>query len=300
VKIGYIGLGSMGGRLAARLLHSHDLYVYDRDPAAVAAQIERGAKACASAAELAAACDVVLLCLPTSDHVRTVLFGDGGLAAAARPGTLIVDQTSGDPVQTRQLAAELAELGIDMADAPVSGGPAGADAGTIAIMVGGSDERFAQLRPILEPISPNIFHAGPIGAGHVVKAANNMLSAVNRMVSLEALALVTKNGVDAHRALEIFLASSGRNFHLETFVAEILAGKLDSGFTLGLMHKDVKLACRLGVDSGTPLQLGDVVRNFYQMCVNEWGYDGEVNNAALLMDRLAASTVVPEPPAPGR
>lgn len=283
----------MGGRLARRVVLEHPLFVFDRSEAAVASLVERGATACSSVADLAAQCDVILLCLPTSDHVRSVIFDDGGVADSAAKGTLVLDQTTGDPVATREIAATLAARGIEFVDAPVSGGPMGADSGTIAIMVGAEESQYDKVVPILRAISPNVFHAGGIGAGHVTKLANNMLSAVNRMVSLEALTLAAKNGVDPKKALEIFLASSGRNFHLETFVADILAGHLTSGFTVGLLHKDIRLACQMGVDADVPMHLGNQVKDFYQICVNEMGREADVNVAALMMDRFAGSHIVP-------
>ena len=136
MKIGYVGLGSMGGALARRLLLAHPLHVHDVNATAAQRMSNLGAKPCASGSELAVECDTILLCLPTSAEVRTAIFGPTGLAATARQGTLIVDQTTGDPTATRAMAAELAPDGIDLIDAPVSGGPRGADAGTIAIMVG--------------------------------------------------------------------------------------------------------------------------------------------------------------------
>ncbi|MEN2738385.1 NAD(P)-dependent oxidoreductase [Microbacterium sp. X-17] len=292
--VGYVGLGNMGGRLARRLQREHTLTVYDRSAATIDALVELGATAAPSAAAVAAASDIVFLCLPTSAHVRSALFDAEGVLAGAQPGTLIVDQTTGDPAQTRAMAAEVAERGCVLVDAPVSGGPMGADAGTIAIMVGAPDEVFARLQPILTVISPNVFHAGDVGCGHVIKLANNLLSAVHRAVSLEALALAQKNGVDGERALDILLASSGRNFYLETFVrSHVLSGKLTSGFTLELLHKDARLATQLGDHSGVPMFFGALAKEFYQLCINDQGPGAEVNNAALVMDRLAGTHLVP-------
>jgi len=294
MKVGYVGLGNMGGRLASRLRQQYALAVFDRSDAAVQHLVNQGAAGCSSASALAAQCDVIMLCLPTSDHVRSVIFGEDGIAATAKPGTLIVDQTTGEPAATRAMAAELAERGLELIDAPVSGGPMGADQGTIAIMVGSTPAQFETVGPILRVISPNVFHAGGVGAGHVTKLANNMLSAVYRVVSLEALALAVKNGVDPERALDIILASSGRNFYLETFVrSHVLTGNLASGFTLGLLYKDVRLACQLGIDSGVPMFFGNLVKEFYQVCINDMGREAEVNAAALVMDRLAGTHVVP-------
>lgn len=295
MNIGYVGLGSMGGALARRLQLSHPLRVYDRDAASVQRLVDAGATRADSLAALAQACDVILLCLPTSEHVRTVLLGADGIAASAKRGTLIVDQTSGDPTVTRAIAAELAERGISFVDAPVSGGPAGADAGTIAIMVGADAAQFDRIGPVLRAISPNVFHAGGIGCGHVVKLANNLLSAGTRLMTLEAMALAVKNGVEGEKALAIMLASGGRNFWMEKYMADyILTGKLKAAFALGLLHKDVRLACQLGQDSGMPMFFGNQAKDFYQMALNEFSFDAPVNVVALTMDRIAGSRVVPD------
>jgi len=293
MKIGYVGLGNMGGRLARRLQLQVTLSVYDRSEAAVADLVGQGAIACASAAEVAAASDVVFLCLPTSDHVRTVIFGEDGIASTAKPGTIVVDQTTGDPTATRDMAEKLKAQGITLLDAPVSGGPMGADAGTIAIMVGAPDDQYASLAEILRIISPNVFHAGDVGTGHVMKLCNNLLSSAHRAVSCEAMALAAKNGVDPSRALDIILAGSGRNFFLEMFGrSHILSGDLATGFTLGLAHKDVRLATRLGEDSGVPMYVGNTVKEFFQLSISDQGYSGDVNSVAVVMDNLAGTHVV--------
>lgn len=294
MNIGYVGLGNMGGALARRLQLTHPLRVYDPDQAAVRRLVERGATAADGPRDIAS-CDLVLLCLPTSEHVRKVLLGKDGIAALARPGTLIVDQTSGDPTVTRAIAAELAQRGIELVDAPVSGGPSGADAGTIAIMVGAEPAQFERIEPVLKAISPNVFHAGGIGCGHVVKLANNLLSAGTRLMTLEAMALAVKNGVAGEKALEIMMASGGRNYWMEKYMAtHILTGKLKAAFALGLLHKDVRLACQLGQDSGMPMLFGNLAKDFYQMALNEAGPESPVNVVALTMDRITGSHVVPK------
>ncbi|CAN5724911.1 NAD(P)-dependent oxidoreductase [soil metagenome] len=294
MNIGYVSLGNMGGALARRLQLQHTLCVYDRDAAAVRRLVDAGARACASVRELAAQCDTILLCLPTSNHVRAVIFGDEGIVSTARAGTLIVDQTTGDPTVTRAMAAELVELGLTLIDAPVSGGPQGADAGTIAIMVGATQAQYERIQPVLQAISPNILRAGEIGAGHVAKLVNNLLAAGQRLFSLEAVALAVKNGIEPQRAVEIILSGSGRNFFVERFMSShILTGQLSSGFTVGLLHKDLRLACQLGVDSGVTMLFGNLVKEFYQMAINQMGPELQVNAVALLVDRLAGTQMVP-------
>lgn len=293
-QIGYIGLGNMGGALAARLRLRHDLLVYDQDATAVRRLTEKGATPCAGPRDLAGRCGIIFLCLPTSDHVRAVIFGDDGLAGALKPGTLIVDQTSGDPNATRSMAAELARAGVSLIDAPVSGGQRGAEAGTIAIMVGAADDQFTRARPILTSISPNVFHAGAVGNGHVIKLVNNLLSGAQRLLTFEGVALAVKNGMEPGTAVQILLASGGRNAFLEKRMNPgVITGELASGFTLGLAHKDVRLACQLGADSALPMFFGNLTRELYQMCISEMGAAAEVDTAALVVDRLAGTRIVP-------
>jgi 3-hydroxyisobutyrate dehydrogenase len=295
MEVGYIGLGAMGGALARALLKRRELQIHDREADAVKRLAENGGVPCVSAAEMAARCDVVMLCLPTSTHVREAIFGPDGLVGALRPGAMVIDQTTGDPNATRAMAADLAARGVDLIDAPVSGGVKGAEAGTIAIMVGAAPRQFARAEPLLREISSNVFLAGDVGAGQVIKLVNNMVSAAQRLLSFEALALAAKNGVDPRRATEIMLSGGARNVFMEKHVApRILDGDLHVNFTLGLMHKDVKLACDLGSDSGVPLFFGNLAREFYQMCIAEFGRDAQVDVSALTMDRLAGTDVIPK------
>lgn len=295
MTVGYIGLGNMGGTLARRLLRERSLLVHDRDAAAVQRLVALGATACASPSDLAARCDTILLCLPTSAQVRDVIFGEGGIAAAASAGTLIIDQTTGDPSATRAMAAELqAGRGVELIDAPVAGGLPAAEAGTIAILVGATPAQYARALPVLQGISPKVFHAGPVGTGDVAKLTNNLVFAAMRVATLEAVALAVKNGMEPSKIVDILLAGSARNFFLEHYMrSHVLTGKLDSGFTLGLIHKDVRLACQLGIEAGVPMLVGNVVRELYQVFISEMGRDAQVNTAAVVIDRLAGTQVVP-------
>ncbi len=295
MNIGFVGLGSMGAALARRLQLTFPLQVYDLDAQAVQRLVDKGATGCTSLAELAARCDTVLLCLPTSEHVRTAIFGDNGLAAGLKPGTLLIDQTTGDPSVTRTMADDLAKRGIELIDAPVSGGAQGADAGTIAIMVGAAPDQLARAQPIFAAISPNVFHTGGIGNGHAMKLVNNLLSASQRMMTMEAVALAAKNGIDPQRCCEVLLAGGAKNFFLEKFMLpHVIKGNLSPGFTLALMHKDVRLACQMGADSGVPLFYGNLTRELFQMCIGEMGAQAQLHTAALVFDRMAGTHVVPQ------
>lgn len=294
MQIGYIGLGNMGGPLAARLQSSHLLIVHDLNGDAVSRLVALGASATDSPAELAARCDLVLMCLPTSRQVEQVIFGENGVLAGARPGTLIVDQTTGEPAATRKMAARLADGPVELVDAPVSGGARGARAGTIAIMVGAGTAQFARILPVLEAISPNIFHAGGVGAGQVIKLANNLLHHSQRLLSLEILAAAVKNGIEPGLATDILLASSGRNYFLEhNLHPRILKGELNSGFTLDLLLKDVRLATEMGAEADVPMPISTLIREIYRTHAGDLGGDAEPNTVALRVDRVSGTRIVP-------
>lgn len=292
MRIGYIGLGNMGGALAQRLQRSHALHVYDIDPAAVARLAAAGAVACGSAREVGQACDIVLTCLQTSRQVRSMIFGPGGLAEGLAADAVIVDQTTGDAFETRAMSEELKARGIHLLDAPVSGGPPGAEAGTIAIMAGAPAELFARIEPVLRAISSNVFHVGDIGTGHVMKVANNLLAAAQRAMTHEVMCLAVKNGVEPATAVQVLQRGSGQNYTLNnTYPRHILTGKLHQGFTLALMHKDVTLANDLAAQSAVPLFFGALVREHYQAAVNEFGAASDVNEALGLFERQAGTLV---------
>jgi 3-hydroxyisobutyrate dehydrogenase len=292
--VGYVGLGSMGGALAARLQMEYPLKVFDANPAAVTRAVELGSTSCDTIAELASGCQIILLCLPTSDQVREVLLGPGGVTSTAQHGCLVIDQTSGDPHATRAMHEELRQRGITLLDAPVSGGVQGARAGTIAIMVGASPADFARAEPVLNGISSRVFHAGDVGAGHTMKLVNNLMSGAQRLLSMEAVALAAKNGLDPATVIEILLAGGGRNAYLEKIMGpQVIVGDLDFGYTLNLAHKDVRLACQLGIDSNVPMFFGNLTRELLQTCINEMGRESKVDTAALVIDRLSNTHVVP-------
>lgn len=289
MNIGYVGLGNMGSALASRLLLKFPLNVFDLHTEAIQRLTAKGAIACTSLPELAARCEVVILCLPTSDHVRAALFGENGIANYLAKGALVIDQTSGDPRATRKISAELLERGIDFIDAPVSGGRDGAAAGTIAIMIGGTEAQYERAKQVLNAISSNLFHAGGTGSGHAMKLVNNMLSGAQRILSLEALALAEKNGIDSRKAAEILSAGGARNAFLQTFAKQ---GIQRADFTLALMHKDLRLACDLGSESRVPLYFGSLAREQYLMAINQFGPEASVQAIAMAVDQASGTDLV--------
>jgi len=294
MRVGFIGLGNMGGPLARRLVQRHQLTVHDRRPDVMQSFIDEGATGAASPAELAAKCEIVLTCLPTSAEVREVIFGGGGLLEGLQPGAMVADMTTGDPAQTRAMAQDLTDKGLHMIDAPVSGGPRGANEGTIAIMVGAPDELFQRVRPVLDSISSNVLHAGDVGAGHAIKAGNNLLNLVCRLASFEVVSMLVKNGVAPDKAVGVIQKSSGRNYATEiTLPDNILSGKMFQGFTLALMRKDSSLALDIGRASDVPMPFGNLAREMLQGAINEHGLEDDMSALALTYERLTGARIRP-------
>jgi 3-hydroxyisobutyrate dehydrogenase len=244
MRAAFLGLGAIGEPMAARLAAAGPLVVWNRTRSR-AAEFAAGhnARVAGSPREAAAESDVIITCLPTSREVEAVLDGPDGVLAGARPGTLIVDCTSGDPGASRRIASRLALRDLAFVDAPVSGGVSGARAGTLTIMVGGEPAAYQRALPVLRALGKRIVHVGPVGAGHALKAVNNALLAVNLLAAGEGLSALVKAGVPARAALEVLNGSSGRSFVTESLVPErVLNGTYPQTFRLALLDKDVGIA----------------------------------------------------------
>jgi 3-hydroxyisobutyrate dehydrogenase len=295
MQLGYVGLGNMGAALARRLLREHRLRLYDLRPQTMEGLADRGGIPCQGLGALAAECDLVMTCLPTSKEVREVIFAADGLAARLKKGSIIADMTTGDPNATRAMANELASAGITLVDAPVSGGPHGADAGTIAIMVGASAEVYAKLQPIFETISPNVFHCGAVGTGHTMKLVNNVVAASVRVATFEAVTMGIKAGLSLETCARVLAKGSARSYTTEITLPKFVKGELKTNFTLGLMHKDVRLATELGVASAAPMPVCNLVREIFQIALIEQGADADVNSLIHVHERLAHVDFAPKP-----
>jgi len=268
-QIGFIGLGNMGVPMAGRLIDGgYSLVVNDIRHDAARPLLARGAAWAASPAEVAAAAQTVITILPTSREVREVLLGAKGLLDALRPGSLVLEMTSADPSVTRELEREVATRGSALIDAPVSGGVRGAVEGTLAIMVGGDPALLERARPVLARMGKNIFHAGPVGAGHAIKLVNNMCSGGILALTIEAVAVAARAGVDPTRAVEILQASSGRsNASDNKFPRFILNGAFDAGFAIRLMMKDLDGYGRLAQEAGVPSPVARAAAEVYRVAM---------------------------------
>jgi 3-hydroxyisobutyrate dehydrogenase len=252
--VGFLGLGAIGAPMAAHLAERWPLTVYNRTAQTAAEFAARhSARMAATPREAALEADVVVTCVPTSREVESMLDGSNGLAAGLRRGALFLDCTSGDPASSRRIAERLARQEVAFADAPVSGGTNGAEAGTLTIMVGGAPETFRRALPILSAFGSRIEHMGPVGTGHAMKAINNALLAVNILAVGEGLAALVRAGVAPRTAVEVLNASSGRSFVSESLVPErVLTGGWPRTFRLALLEKDVGIARSLLQDVRVP------------------------------------------------
>jgi 3-hydroxyisobutyrate dehydrogenase len=258
LTIAFIGLGNMGGPMAERLVSAgHRVVGFDVAPAARERLEAAGGSSAETAAEAAADADLVILMLPNSAIVESVTTGDGGVLAAARPGTLFVDMSSSEPLRTRALAEAVDAAGARLIDAPVSGGVKGAVAGTLTIMVGGDEGDLDRARGVLEVLGKPAL-VGPVGAGHALKAINNLMSAAHLWVTSEAMLTGIAFGLDPNTMLDAINTSSGRSGSTQLKWPNFIVGETyDSGFGLGLMLKDMKIATGLAESLGVPHTLSD-------------------------------------------
>lgn len=271
--IAFLGVGNMGGPMALNLLKAgFPVRVFDLTPALLEPLVKAGAQAGRDAADTVSGTDIVISMLPSGAIVERLFIDDTCLLSAMDPGSLIIDCSTVGPETSKRLHAEAAKRGIDSIDAPVSGGVAGAQAGTLSFLCGGDAAVFERAHPILAAMGKNIMHAGGCGAGAIAKICNNMLLAIHMIGSCEALALGVANGLDPKVLSEIMQKSSGRNWSLEVY--NPWPGVMDNvpsargyqgGFQTDLMAKDLGLAVEAAVDSRSSIPLGALARQLYSM-----------------------------------
>lgn len=272
-KIAFIGLGNMGGPMAANLGKAgHQLRVFDLVPAALDAAAAAGAHAASSAHDTLADAEIVISMLPASRHVEGLYLRDGGILAQIPAGALVIDCSTIAPVSARRVAEAAGARGLAMLDAPVSGGTAGAAAGTLTFIVGGAADALERARPVLQAMGKNIFHVGANGAGQVAKLCNNMALGVIMAATGEALALGVAQGLDPAVLSQMMAVSTGRSWATE--VCNPWPGVLPNapasrgysgGFGNDLMLKDLGLVAESAVQAGVSIPLGELARNLYAM-----------------------------------
>lgn len=288
--IGYIGLGAMGSALARHLIADHELVVRDLNRNAVDELVKLGASTVGSAAELARKCDLVILCLPRSANVEQVIFGPDGLVEGLSAGKTVIDQTSGIPTATFGFAERLAELGVEMIDAPVAGGVPSALAGSITIMTSGSDLAHEQAVPVLKTISPKVYRCSSrVGDAQAVKLVNNTINAGYRMATLEVVALGRKLGLSLEVMTEALQNGWGHNFSARQLLPAIIEKRQSNNFALQLMVKDLNQSLALGMECGVPLPIAGLARGLMQIGVNTIGERAELDDLVTLTDTLSGT-----------
>ncbi|MDX2933423.1 NAD(P)-dependent oxidoreductase [Streptomyces ipomoeae] len=262
--VAFVGLGNIGGRVVAHLVKAgHDVAVFDLNTAAVEAAVETGARRAESAGQAAEGSEAVFLSLPTPAIVEAVT---GEILPRAAKGTVIVDHSTIDPDTTRRLAATAAEEGVSFLDAPVSGGVQGAEAGTLAVMVGGDEAALAKVRPLLDTYAGSVVHIGDSGSGQVVKLANNLITAINIVALGEALTTVVREGVDLDTAVSVLTKSSANSNVLSSYFPRTLfTAERPTGFALDFMHKDLGLFLASAASGPVPLPLANSVRDLFSI-----------------------------------
>ena len=265
MAVGVIGLGNIGGAIAANLVaDGNEVVVNDLDPAAV--QAIRGATAAADPAEVGRRADITLLSLPTPEVVSVVA---ESWASAAAPGAILVDLSTNSPAVVRQLGDRLAGSGHHLVEAPLTGGAIGAEKRMLVFMIGGDDEAVARVQPVLEPLGRATFHVGELGLGNTMKLLNSLIAFTTTWVSLEGLALATKVGITVPKAVEILRTAGASNFFIDRQVETIDGRNRPTQFALELAAKDAGLIVGTGETVGAPTPVGSVVRGVLDRVVED-------------------------------
>ena len=264
-RIGFVGLGNMGGRMARRLAASGmPVTGYDVDGARARQAEADGIVLAASPGRAASASDLVLSSLTDPAAVRRAYLGEDGVLSGARAGMTLIDMSTIDPDTWREVATAARARSVDCLDAPVSGGPGEAGSGKLVFLVGGDPAVLERCRSVLMTLGSEIHHVGPLGSGYVVKIVNNVMSMGNMVVAAEAMVLGVKAGVDPERLFEILSTSGGRSHHFLKRFPKVLAGDFTPQFSIALSRKDVSLALGLAAGLGMPMLVASTVRQVYE------------------------------------
>ena len=287
-KIGFIGTGIMGGPMAGHLQAAgHQLYLSTHRTPPPAELIEGGAIQCDSPKQVAQQSDTIIVMVPDTPQVESVLFGENGVAAGLDSGKLIIDMSSISPIETKAFAARINELGCDYLDAPVSGGEVGAKNAALTIMVGGSEAAFARASPLFEAMGKNITLVGDNGAGQTCKVANQIIVALNIEAVAEALVFASKAGVDPARVRQALMGGFAGSKILEVHGERMIKRTFDPGFRIELHQKDLNLALSGARALGVSLPNTATAQELFNAC------DGQLDHSALVkaLEGLAGHTV---------
>ncbi|KAB8144657.1 NAD(P)-dependent oxidoreductase [Chloroflexia bacterium SDU3-3] len=264
-RIGFIGLGIMGQGMARNLLRAgFELTVWNRTASRADELVAEGAQLAASPAELAAQSDIIISCVSDVPDVEQVLLGDQGAIHGAQPGALVIDMSTISPQATRSIGAKLAEQGVKLLDAPVSGGSEGAARGTLSIMVGGDTADVERARPVFEAMGKAITHIGGLGDGQTAKLCNQILVVGTTLAVSEAFLFAQANGIDLHKMLAAVEHGAAGSWTLSNRGPQMLARDWRPGFTIDLQQKDLKLVLKAADEVGVPVMFTAMISNMYR------------------------------------
>jgi 2-hydroxy-3-oxopropionate reductase len=287
MKLGWIGLGIMGAPMAGHLRAAgHELFVNTRS-AVPQALLDAGAVACKTPADVARQADVIFTMVPDTPDVAAVLFGEQGIASALTKGKTVVDMSSISPIETQAFAKKIEATGADWLDAPVSGGEVGAKAATLTIMVGGKDEVFARVQPLLALMGKNITHVGPAGAGQVTKVANQVIVALNIAAVGEALVFASKAGADPARVRQALMGGFASSRVLEVHGERMIKRSFNPGFRIKLHQKDLNLALQGAKALGVSLPNTAMAAQLMQACAAHGHEQLDHSALVLALEQLA-------------
>ena len=291
-RVGFIGLGIMGMPMARNLMEAgYELVLHNRSPEKAEELGKEGATVAATPREVAEKSDVVITMLPDSPQVREVVAGENGVLEGISEGALIIDMSTISPVVTEELAEAVKEKGASMLDAPVSGGDVGAIEGTLSIMVGGDEANFQRAKPLFEVMGKTITHVGPVGAGQVTKAANQVVVALTIEAVSEALVLGSAGGVSPEKILDVLSGGLAGNKVMEVKREKFLSHKFDPGFRSELHHKDLGIALAAGREYGVVLPVTAIVDQML-LSMRRKGWGGEDHSALLrIIEDLSQHTI---------
>ena len=287
-KIGFVGLGIMGKPMAKNLLKAgYELVVFDINQDAVNEVVAAGAVKAENAKEVAAKSEAVITMLPNSPHVKTAVLGENGVLAGAKPGLILIDMSSIAPLAAQEVAAAVAKQGVEMLDAPVSGGEPKAIDGSLSIMVGGKQEIFDRCVELLSKMGKSVVRCGDIGAGNTTKLANQIIVALNIAALSEALVLATKAGVDPELVFNAIRGGLAGSTVMEAKAPMILAGNFKPGFKIDLHIKDLANAIETGHDVGVPLPLTSSVMEILQALKVDGKGQNDHSGIAMYYEKMA-------------
>lgn len=292
MKVGFIGLGIMGKPMSKNLVKAgHELVVFDFNKDSVAELVAMGAEGAASGAEVASKCNVIITMVPNSPHVRAAALGEGGIAEGAKPGTVMIDMSSIDPTESKAIGAELAKKGIEMLDAPVSGGEPKAIDGTLSVMVGGKKELFDQYYDLLMVMAGSVVYVGELGAGNIAKLANQIVVAVNIAAVSEALTLAKKAGADPELVYQAIRGGLAGSTVMDAKAPMMLSRNFKPGFRIELHIKDLNNALNAGHAVSSPLPLTGQLMEIMQGLKAD-GYEKEDHSSIVkYYEKIANVTV---------